>query len=288
MPPKITRRSFSALVVGSVCDCAWAQAPVVAGRELDFRIQGDFGGASEADIKAVLHSAADSIWTHCPSTRWEAPGFFIFNNKNSPITLYDHRPDGRIAIGLNSQGHHWAQLAFQFAHEFCHALAGHSNDWRKPKIRGRSANLWLEESLCETASLFALQSMGKTWQTKPPYENWKSYANSLTSYADDRVKNSAKYLPKGTTFVQWFRESENAMRDNAVLREKNDVVARHLLPLFEAQPSGWEALTFLNLGERDPKRSLEVHLRVWKSNVPSELVAFVEKIGERLGVRSEE
>src|ERR1044071_7616736 len=120
MTTNITRRSMIAIMIGGICDCASSQPPTDADRNIALRIQGEFGGASEADIKEVLLSAATSIWAHCPHTRWETPGFFIYPTSDAPITLYDHRPDGRIAIGLTSQGNHWAQFAFQFAHEFCH------------------------------------------------------------------------------------------------------------------------------------------------------------------------
>ena len=36
-------------------------------------------------------------------------------------------PDGRIGIGLAVVNARWAQFAFQFGHEFCHALAQHSS-----------------------------------------------------------------------------------------------------------------------------------------------------------------
>src|SRR4051794_21230624 len=106
MPHKISRRLFSALLVGATCDRVWSQPPTkpstappaVAGRKLDFRIEGKFGDASADDITAVVTSAAESIWTHCPNTRWEAPGFLIYHDNDNPIILYDHRPDGRIAI----------------------------------------------------------------------------------------------------------------------------------------------------------------------------------------------
>ena len=32
--------------------------------------------------------------------------------------------------GLAVEGTYWAQFAYQFGHEFCHALAGHCNDWK--------------------------------------------------------------------------------------------------------------------------------------------------------------
>ncbi len=264
--------------------CAQTPAPpAAAGRRLDFRIGEDFG-ASEADIRAVLTSASDAIWQHCPGTRWEVPGFFIYHRDESPITNFDHRSDGRIAIGLTSRGNLWSQFAYQFAHEFCHALAGHSNDWRKLWIRGRKANHWLEESLCETASLFAMRAMGVTWKTDPPYPNWKSYANSLTRYAADRIEQAASNLPLGTTFQKWFRENEPAMREKSTLRDKNDVVALQLLPLFEKQPAGWESVTFMNLARRDPGKSLATHFADWIAVTPATHHAFVRDLSAVFGI----
>ena len=281
----ISRRQFAALVGGIVSTPVFSRAAENAGRKLDFQIGDGFGGAGAADITAVIRSAADSIWRHCPDTRWEVPGFFVYRDKRYPITLDDHRDDGRIAIGLDTQDTYWAQYAFQFAHEFCHALAGHSNDWHKPAIRGRRPNHWLEESFCETASLFALRAMGKSWLTEPPYPNWKSYAGSLTDYAAERLAAAAKDLPDEKNFAAWVRENEASMRENPTIRPKNSVVAMKLLPLFEAMPSGWEAITFFNLGKIDPEISLAGKLADWKSVAPESQKKFIAEIGAVFDVK---
>ncbi len=267
----MTRRQFMAVATAAALCCrARAEA---AGRMLDFQIGDGFGDASKTDIEAVLRSAAESIWRHCPNTRWEVTGFYIYHRSDYPICLDEHRVDGRIAIGLTTQGRYWAQFAFQFAHEFCHALAGHSNDWRRLWRGGRPANQWLEESLCETASLFALRAMGRSWQTVPPYPNWKDYAGSLMKYARERLDKAA--LPTGATFVAWFRENEAEMRKNGCLREMNNVVARQLLPLFEANPSGWETITFYRLGQCDPDESLAKRFGVWSAAAPVAQRGFI-------------
>src|SRR3954464_4731723 len=126
----LTRRRFAMLFSSVIPLHLWAQAtpPPAAGRKLDLHI-GDGFGAREVDIRAVLLSAAQAIWQHCPNTEWREPGFFIYHSSDVPITAYQHRADGRVAIGLTTTGNHWAQFAYQFAHEFCHALAGHANDF---------------------------------------------------------------------------------------------------------------------------------------------------------------
>ena len=256
-----------------------------ATRELDFRIGDGFGDAKPADIRAVVKSAAEELWRHCPNTHWEVPGFFIYHLAEYPITDYNHHADGRVRIGLTPQGNLWAQFSYQFGHEFCHALAGHSNDWSKPWIREKKANHWLEESLCETASLFVMRAMGKTWQTKPPYPNWKSYSAALTSYAKDRMDNVAKSKPKEFSFSKWFQENEESMRTNSTDRDKNNVVAVELLPLFEAHPAGWETLTTFNLSpNRDPQKTLASHFADWAAASPEAQREFIKKVAGVFGV----
>lgn len=280
MPLPVNRRRFLRLAVAAWPACAVkGEEPAGAGRELDFKISGDFGGAPEADIRAVLRSAAGELWKHCPDTRWQTRGFFIFPNKGSPITLFDHTADQRVAIGLNCRDTLWAQFAYQFSHEFLHALAGHSNDWRKPRIKGKKPNHWLEEALCETASLFTLRAMAKSWKTEPPYPNWKSFSDALHRYAEDRVEATRRKFPDDEKdFLRWFRGEENSLRGNATQREKNNRIALRLLPLFENEPAGWEALTCFNLGERGPDTTLTEHFRIWQEETPRPLRPFIERM----------
>jgi hypothetical protein len=287
MPRLLNRRQFTTLLLAA-SPPAWLTAappaPAMAGRRLDFQI-GEGFQASPADVKAVLLSAATELWQHCPDTRWETPGFHVFHASGSPINLYDHRDDGRIAIGVTSTGTYWSQYAYQFAHEFCHAIAGHSNDWRKTWIRGHKANHWLEESICETASLFVLKGMARTWQTTPPYPNWRDYATALAQYAADRVAAATATLPGTTTFQQWFRENEPAMRETSTLREKNNLVAIQLLPIFEAEPRGWESLSFFNLTpNRQADKSLATHFQDWRAAAPPAYHPFIHKLASAFGV----
>ena len=57
-----------------------------AGRKLDFQLTEGFGDVREADLRAVLTSAAESLWRHCPNTRWEVTGFHVYRSRATPIT----------------------------------------------------------------------------------------------------------------------------------------------------------------------------------------------------------
>lgn len=275
-----SRRSFL-LTCGTGLLTACVTRPPERGRQcLVFQVANEFGDANPADVEAVARSAAESIRMHCPDTQWQTRGFRIYHSDPYPITFDEHR-DGFIAIGLTPKGTFWAQFAYQFAHEFGHALAGHSNDFEKIRGHDSGKNHWLEESLCEVASLFALRAMGETWKTKPPYSNWKSFAPHLTSYARDRIDETRKSL-KGETFTAWFGANEASMREKSTIREKNNIVALQLLPLFEAEPAGWESLTWFRRGRANRDASLADHLTDWRIACPERLRGFVTKIGELL------
>ena len=265
--------------------------PLVSGAEqtlarpLALRVKLDgFGGASEADIKAVLRSAGGALWQHCPHTQLPPQGFEIYHSTPDPITQYALSGDGRIVIGLAVEGHLWARFAFQFAHEFAHALMDHSNDPGRPWHKLEHANQWLEESLCETASLFSLRAMAQTWPTQPPYPNWISYAPALGDYAAQRMAEPRHRLPAGQTFAAWFAAEEPGLRQQWAQREKNTLIAQQLLPLFEAEPAGWEAITALKLGTRDVDKTLAKHLAEWHANAPAAQRAFILKIAALFGV----
>jgi hypothetical protein len=248
-------------------------------RPINIRVQaGGFGVASASDITAVLQSAAGELSRYWPRT--QVPSIVVYHRTDHPQTDSIRAAGNRIAIGLTARDNHWAQYSFQFAHEFCHALANYSNSSR-PLVRyPRHANLWLEESLCETASLFALRAMGRSWQTDPPHSAWREYAVWLNSYAKERLAMAKNRLPPGTQFSIWFRENQSLLRHSPTERSRNTIIATQLLPIFEAEPRGWEALAFLNSASSDSQSSLAQHLARWRSRCPQELRSFVTKIAE--------
>jgi hypothetical protein len=169
-------------------------------------------------------------------------------------------------------------MAYQFAHEFCHILCRFDDKHAPTK--------WFEESLCETASLFALRRMAKTWQTDPPYPNWRSYAPHLADYAAKRL-DSAK-LPEGKTFAQWYQENAEALRANATDRARNQIVAGVLLPLLEAQPQAWESVSYLNTEVFPGPYTWPDHLKAWHRHCPQAQKAFVSKVAQAFEIRLED
>jgi hypothetical protein len=256
----------------------------LAPQPLDIHVQIDgFGRVSSSDVTAVLQSDAGELWRHCQGIRLD--GIEVYHRTDHPQLDLKRAPDGRIGIGLTAQGTHWAQYSFQFAHEFCHTLANYGNNPHQSVRFPPQANLWLEESLCETASLFTLRAMSRSWQTAPPYPAWRDYAPWLNAYAERRLALPEHHLPVGTPFVAWFRENQAALRQNAGLRDRNTIIAIRLLPLFEAEPRAWKTLAFLNHSSADPNASLAQHLAGWRSRCSANLRPFVTRLAAVFGVK---
>jgi hypothetical protein len=263
-----------------------AAAPAPSPRRLPITVTGDtWGDASRQNIEAVLQSAGQEIWRYCSNTT--LPAIRVYSTDQDPIMNFTLGDGGHIRIGLNVRGRHWAQFAFQFAHEFAHALAMHPGDGRSRWKNSAHANQWFEESLCESASLFALRRMAGTWATQPPYPNWKSYAPHLEGYAQERMQAPTHQLPAGRTFAAWFQEQEPSLRTNATQRSKNTLIAVQLLPLLEESPRHWETLTTLNLGRHDKNKPFALYLSEWRSNSPAEYRPFIDRVATCFGIRLE-
>ena len=100
----------------------------------------------------------------------------------------------------------------------------------------------------ETASLFTLRAMSRSWRTAPPYPAWRHYASWLNAYAEQRLALREHQLPAGKSFLDWFQEHQPALCRNSLIWNWNTIIAIQLLSLFEADPRAWEAVTFLNQG----------------------------------------
>jgi hypothetical protein len=244
----------------------------------------EFGSANPADITVVLQSAASEIWRYCP--RNQLGGIDVYHRTDHPQTDFKRTPNGRISIGLSSNDTYWAQYSFQFAHEFCHALANFGDHPQQPVRYPKTTNLWLEESLCETASLFTLRAMSRSWQTAPPFPALRGYSPSLKAYAENRLARPEHHLPAATTFLVWFQENQPALRLNPALRDRNTIIAIQLLPIFEAEPRGWETLAFLNRASFDANQSLASHFAKWRSQCPKDLRTFITQIATVFAVKT--
>jgi len=232
-----------------------------------------WGEAAAADIKAVLGSAMQQLWRYFPGRKLES--MLVMRGHEGPIVHYKRNDLKELVVQLDTGGLYWCQYAYQFAHEFCHILCGFDDDWK--------GNLWFEESLCETASLFVLRRMAEGWTKEPPFETWRAYAPRFKEYADD-VMNRRTVVSE-SRLADYYRKYRGKLAANPVDRERNGAISLLLLRVLEAKPEAWEAVTWLNSAPSKPGETFEAYLTKWKKAAPERWHSFITDMAGRFGVK---
>lgn len=193
------------------------------------------------------------------------PPLFISHHQDGPITLFQRTPKGEVAIQLNCKDRYYAQFIYQFAHELGHVRANF-----KPVDH---ENKWLEEALCETASLFALRQLSIHWKENAPNKALKNYRKSLASYADTVMK--AREPLTLETAPAFYQEHRTTLREHATRRNLNGAFANLILPLLEAEPDHWHTLAHI---PRKKGATLAEHFDAWRKGTPQKHHRFLAKM----------
>jgi hypothetical protein len=237
---------------------------------------GDWGGARQEDVETVARSVVEALTSG-------VGGEFdirIDATSGSPMALSRLGPRGEFVVRLCVRGDQWAQLSYQFAHELCHVLADVTT-WRRDRFA------WLEDALCEAASLYALRSMALSWEICPPRPEWQQRAAKFSAYAVWRMQHPVRMLASGIDFHEWLAAHLPALHADAERRDDNTIIAKELLPIFEADPAAWRAVRYLHTWQRDDSASLAEFLESWSLACPEEVRGVVERIAGVFGVASE-
>jgi len=250
------------------------------GNPVSIRVMpGDWGGANRQEIENLLVSVAGELWIYFPERSLKP--IVVAPTEHHPLAGYAKGPGGEYVVYLSARGRHWSQYAYQFAHEFAHILSNYERNGQSPVRR----NQWFDESLCETASLFALRRLGAAWLKgdSVPYPHWKPYGAAMQTYVQDLLALPHRALSAKGEFAEWFRVNAEALDQNPYLRERNERVARMLLPLFEESPETWSTIAYLNLQESDATGSFQQYLANWYRGTPEQQRPLVAKVIELFG-----
>jgi len=240
-----------------------------------YRVESRGFGNSAVDIKKLLDSAGRELWKHFPDYKIEK--LVVARGRSGPITLYNRNSKGEIVIRLDTGNTLWAQYSYQFAHELCHVLCGYDEDYK--------GNMWFEETLCETASLYAMRAMARAWKTDPPYKHWSNYRDALRSYCDNVVKKRTKVheiYEKG--LAGFYKTHKDRLTKEPCDRALNGAMSLVFLKLFEEEPSRWGAVRWLNSTPSPKGETLAQYLTKWRNAAPEKHKPFIEKIAGLYGV----
>ncbi len=256
---------------------AWTSSSSAFG--VDIRVEGDgWGGATREEVQTLLQAVADEL-VDGPNPVFTHP-IVVTQGGHAPVALFAPGPAGEHRIRVSAHGRAWAQYAYQFGHELCHVMAGHTAHAADP---ARRRHQWFEEALCEAAGLYALRSMAARWRDDAPYPAWEDYARELAAYAEQLLAEPHRQLPAGESAAQWLSTRLKTLSDDPYRRADNEVVANLLLQRFEASPEHWAALYALNRHEPAQVRDLGDYLLQWREHAPTEHRAFVADLAGLLG-----
>lgn len=264
----LTRRRFLALTGTAAVPARAAEAVLPAWR---LAAEG-WGEASATDIRAVISSAMQQLWRYFPGRKLEK--IVVLRGREGPIVHYKRNDLKEIVVQLDTGGLYWCQYAYQLAHEFCHILCGFDDDWK--------GNLWFEECLCETASLFVLRRMAGVWAVEPPFEAWRSYAPRFREYAADVMDK--RTVVGESRLAEYYQRNQAKLAANPVDRELNGAISLLLLKVLEARPEAWEAVSWLNSAPSKPGETFDDYLAKWKKAAPERWHAFIAGLAKRFGV----
>ena len=241
-----------------------------------YRVEAEGFKSAEQDIKAVCDSVASELWRHLKTSKVEP--FVVKRGRNGPFFSFVKNSRGELEILLDTGETYWAQYSYQFSHEFLHLLCGSRE--RAPR------NLWFEETLGETASLFCMRAMARSWKTKPPYPHWADYRDHLRQYADNVILRRGRVSEiHKAGLASFYRKHRKELEKNCCDRDLNGAMALILLRLFEEKPERWDAVRWLNHSPPSKGETFQQYLRKWRDAVPMHHKAFVGKLAGLYGVK---
>ena len=241
---------------------------------LNIKVEGGgWGMVGKDKIEEALYSVADELLSRLPK-KLNTP-IVVTHTDSNPVVLYERGPKGEYQVQLHASGENWHLYTYEFAHELCHILANYEENLGPGNSK---YNQWFEETLCETASLFTLKNLAVTWKDAPPSPEWSAHAEKLNRFFELLISEGHRQLPPRSPLTVWLQNNEEHLRDDPYQREKNEVVANLLLPLFERNPEHWATLSYLNLDPGDARSSLQDYLRHWYENAPAEHKAFIADV----------
>ncbi len=165
--------------------------------------------------------------------------FNVTNLSNLPV-CFDHSINSpcvsqdKTAIYLNCEIGYYCQAAYQLCHELCHIMI---NGKVNSKIR------WLEESICECASLYFMQLISIAWKNQDffpeYYVNFQKYVQNILSDTSKIKEFDISQLSHKNSPITIYLSTHEYERDI------NRYIAIKLLPFFSKNPNLWKA--FQNL-----------------------------------------
>ncbi len=198
--------------------------------------------------------------------------------------------------GFELASRNYGQIVYQFAHEWTHALTSHSAPDGQWQGTMRPTHFWLEESLCEMASFFALDNIDRfTTSAGVRFKRKGGFSDYRFSDYTEELLIAAPPLEMGEKrLCEWIdpemdsiighiwdpRHEEHPERKKA--RQQNRTVALQLLPIFKENPNGFDAMTALRRDVPPDEPDLKKYLDGWRDRCSEQSNCVVQEIIDML------
>ena len=197
---------------------------------------------------------------HCPGEH------FLAVNHTRPYRMY-----------LSAWNRYWSKYAYQFGNLLSRILTGFDPHQEHPYK-------WLEDSVCEAASLYALHSISRTWVERPPPAVYraKEFAPSHAAYATCIEREYAREAPPA--IEQSLRQRREGLVSGQRRSELVGIVTCDLLELFRNAPELWQDCGALASCDPQQNETLEEYLDAWSraARSPRRAMCAPDLIRERL------
>jgi hypothetical protein len=261
-------------VVACITAAAHAQRP-----SYSLQLQDGWTNVEQTNLYAVISSVAGDFLQYFPDRRW--PGMTVQPGgefRLSPDAALAAKSARGVVISLPPSGMNWPDYVYQFGKAL--GYVAQNADVPRPHEAG-----WFVDSLAELGGLFSLRSLGESWSVKPLFPGWQAHAVALRSKADELM--AGHYLPEKSSLRGWYEQNKEKLRQPSGNPDAAFTVAVALLPLFEANPSRWEALSAV--GMRRPRNlsktlTFAELLDEWHYCVAPKHKPFVRRVAREFGI----
>jgi hypothetical protein len=240
----------------------------------NFYLQTDGWGEAEIqDITKLLESVIHELYTNLDTGKiTEKPVIVISSAKKVPPTEHPEiiQLDNLNLIYLSSNDRFWSKYSFQFAHELCHHVIDSDFYTTNDKFG------WFEETLCELASIFCIDSMSQSWLINPPYQNWMEYSKALDGYVREIIEKPENKITK--SFKHWLNENFETLYNDRYKRVENRIIALQLFPLFKSRPQFWKTIQYLKFIKVTDEMTFDNFIDEWAEIVPESLKQLITEI----------
>lgn len=223
----------------------------------------NWGEAQFQDITKLLDNVIEVFYANLDLNIITEKQVYVVNSK-SKIPQADYPEIIKLEkcniIYLSVCDRLWCQYSYQFAHELCHHVIDNDFFCSNDKFG------WLEESLCELASIFCIDRMSQVWLSNPPYPNWNSYSANLADYVKNIIEDPQCKISK--PFKEWLSENIDKLFIDRYMRDVNRIIALHILPLFNERPELWVSIQYLKLIKVTDEMTLSSFIDCWIEVVP--------------------